>query len=263
VTVTADPATIAEDAQAYLPTRPSTQRLAAEDVVLRHFPHSPFYWYGSATRPRFAEDATDRRLDEIRAWFRDRGRVEYMWMIGPSATPSDLVERLIARGAWREPGDPVSTAMVLRREPPPIPHGIEVRRVASLADHEQAMRIVLGEATQEQWAATRAGLEAAWEEARADDQMYGYLAWRDGEPVAMGQMVWLDTGIAYLGGATTLPAARGRGAFRALVRARWDDAVRRGTSVMVVQAGAMSRPILERLGFRGETRVHTLIDRTD
>jgi hypothetical protein len=34
------------------------------------------------------------------------------------------------------------------------------------------------------------------------------------------------------------------------VRARWDVAVARGTPAIVVQAGQMSRSILERLGFR-------------
>ena len=51
-------------------------------------------------------------------------------------------------------------------------------------------------------------------------------------------------------GGATLPEARGRGAYRALVAARWEDAVARGTPVLVTQAGAMSRPILARLGFR-------------
>ena len=47
----------------------------------------------------------------------------------------------------------------------------------------------------------------------------------------------------------TSPAARGQGAYRALVRARWDEAVQVGQPALVVHAGAMSRPILERLGF--------------
>ena len=38
--------------------------------------------------------------------------------------------------------------------------------------------------------------------------------------------------------------------YRALVRARWDDAVAAGQPALVVHAGAMSRPILERLGFQ-------------
>jgi len=50
-------------------------------------------------------------------------------------------------------------------------------------------------------------------------------------------------------GGGTRPEHRGRGAYRALVRARWDAAVERGTPILTVGAGAMSRPILERLGF--------------
>jgi GNAT superfamily N-acetyltransferase len=53
----------------------------------------------------------------------------------------------------------------------------------------------------------------------------------------------------YLAGGGTRPDRRGRGAYRALVRARWDAAVERGTPALTVGAGAMSRPILERLGF--------------
>ena len=57
--------------------------------------------------------------------------------------------------------------------------------------------------------------------------------------------------------------ARGRGAYRAVVRARWDAAVARGTPALAVGAGPMSRPILERLGFEQvlqfrRTRVRTL-----
>ena len=61
-------------------------------------------------------------------------------------------------------------------------------------------------------------------------------------------------------GGATLPAARGRGAYRALVAARWEDAVVRGTPVLVTQAGALSRPILARLGFREVCTIRVLLD---
>jgi hypothetical protein len=54
--------------------------------------------------------------------------------------------------------------------------------------------------------------------------------------------------------------ARGRGAYRALLRARWDDAVALGTPVLITQGGSMSRPILERLGFERVGEVHMLVD---
>jgi hypothetical protein len=58
-----------------------------------------------------------------------------------------------------------------------------------------------------------------------------------------------------------LPEARGHGCYRALVRARWDDGVARGTPALVVQAGAMSQPILEGLGFEPVATMHVLVDR--
>jgi GNAT superfamily N-acetyltransferase len=88
-----------------------------------------------------------------------------------------------------------------------------------------------------------------------------YLAFVDGELVACGDTTFRPfTG--FLAGAVTLPAARGRGAFRALVRARWDEAVRRGTPALTVGAGKMSRPILERLGFETVAELHVLLDRS-
>jgi hypothetical protein len=44
------------------------------------------------------------------------------------------------------------------------------------------------------------------------------------------------------------------------VRARWDDAVGRGTPALITQAGRMSVPILERLGFFEVARITVLID---
>jgi hypothetical protein len=257
-----DPAVIAEDAQAWLPVRPSTERLDAGDVVLRHVGHSPQFWYGSATRPRFDSSDADRRISDVRGWFASQGRSEFMWMVGDSATPVDLVERLVSSGAAFDGGDGVSRAMVLDREPPRGPEHFEVRRISSFDDYRVSMRIALEDADPETWAATEAGLEAAWAEAARDDRMYSFLALADGEPVAFAQLVWLTCGLPYLGGATTLRPARGRGAFRALVRARWDDAVRAGQSTLVVQAGHLSAPILESLGFRTTGTVRVLRDQS-
>jgi GNAT superfamily N-acetyltransferase len=62
-----------------------------------------------------------------------------------------------------------------------------------------------------------------------------------------------------LAGGSTLPEARGRGCYRALVRARWDEAVRLGTPGLAVQAQyGTSAPILRKLGFIEVASIHTL-----
>ena len=87
-----------------------------------------------------------------------------------------------------------------------------------------------------------------------------YLASIGGHDVASATATFAEHGVVLNAGAT-LPEWRGRGAYRALVRARFDDAVAAGTPVLVTQAGAMSRPTLERMGFRAVCRVVALHDR--
>jgi hypothetical protein len=86
-----------------------------------------------------------------------------------------------------------------------------------------------------------------------------YLAYVDGTPVARATGSFGEHGVTLFGG-STLPEARSRGAYRALVAARWDDAVARGTPVLVTQAGPMSRPILAQLGFREVCEIRILLD---
>jgi GNAT superfamily N-acetyltransferase len=115
--------------------------------------------------------------------------------------------------------------------------------------------------TDEQLADVRATLAEHWDRRQTAGYAATYLAFVDGEPVACGDVMFLPFG-GFLSGATTMPEARGRGAFRALVRARWDEAVRRGTPALLVGAGKMSRPILERLGFTPVAEVRLLVDRS-
>jgi predicted GNAT superfamily acetyltransferase len=69
-----------------------------------------------------------------------------------------------------------------------------------------------------------------------------------------------DRGVFLIGGAVAR-WARGRGLYRALVRARWDDAVARGTPTLVTQANpATSSPILRRLGFEQVCEIRRLED---
>ena len=86
-----------------------------------------------------------------------------------------------------------------------------------------------------------------------------WLARVDGEVVATADITEMDTAV-FLGGAVTVPRARGRGAYRALVAARWDEAVRLGKPVLVTQSEPMSQPILTRLGFRVVGEIHVLVD---
>jgi GNAT superfamily N-acetyltransferase len=216
---------------------------------------------GGAYRLRFDSESVVGRIDAVRDWFREQGREQFLWWIGPSATPSDLETRLLAGGAtpWE---DGVITVMVTEQEPPEAPE-VEVRRVERFEEFAVAREIAwaVADFTEQQMAEYRATLPAKWEERLRSDNGAAYLAYVDGEAVGSGDMLFLPF-CGFLSGASTLPDFRGRGAFRALVRARWDDAVRRGTPALVVGAGKMSRPILGRIGFLAVAEQHLLLDRS-
>ncbi len=208
-------------------------------------------------RVRLVADTVEPVLAEIRAFLHARGRAGAEWELGESCTPADLVARLLALGlTWIEE-EPVSIGMVLRGtplwEPPP---GVTARQVTSLAE------LVAGREIQCQAFGDSRSIDP--DQARRDLETEGitgatFLAWVDGEPAAAAYAAYTSLGVILFGGAT-LPEARGRGAYRALVAARAVEAAKRGTPTLVTHAGQMSRPILERLGFEPVARIDRLMD---
>ena len=87
-----------------------------------------------------------------------------------------------------------------------------------------------------------------------------YLVRAGSRAVAFARAAHGRDAVALLGGGT-LEADRGRGYYTALVHARWRDAAARGTPLLITQAGTMSRPILERLGFEHVGNIYLLVDR--
>jgi GNAT superfamily N-acetyltransferase len=253
-----DWAFVAEDADTYQYLPPSVTRDVRPDVVLICRPDEGA-WSKLASRVRFEAATVASGIAASRGWFADRRVAEFRWLIGPSATPAGIVPLLLARGAARDEAEPDLTAMVLDREPPSV-DGIPVRPVASFVDFEQ-MEQIRDEVFGRPDGTGRATRRARWSEFQAAGSL-AYLAEVDGAPVSFGVMDRTEAGPMLLAGGVTLPRFRGRGAYRALVHARWEAAERAGAAVLVTQAQAASRPILERLGFRSTGTIEVLVDRT-
>jgi len=193
---------------------------------------------------------------EVHALLRERGRTSTQWEIGSAARPENLVDLLLARGVVPD-RDPYAVALVLRHEPRPGPDGAVARRVATFAEYVAGSEVQYEAFEMEgaELAESRALLPQMW----ADDAYVMHAVWMDGEIVCAGTVSPVPEGLLLYGGATA-KAARGRGAYRALLRARWDDAVALGTPALITQGGSMSRPILERAGFEPVGHVHMLLD---
>jgi GNAT superfamily N-acetyltransferase len=183
-----------------------------------------------------------------------------LWNIGPSSRPGRLVDRLRQLG-FRDPQppfDPIAAAMILTDEPPAA-DGVEVRRIETFDEHRAGLEIMLAADTwSPQAAAEKRALARQTFERRTRHGSMQWLALVEGMPAAFALAVPAPVGL-YLAGGATHPEARGRGCYRALVRARWDEAQRLGLPGLAVQAQYdSSAPILRRLGFIETAAIHTL-----
>jgi predicted N-acetyltransferase YhbS len=221
----------------------------------------PSPYFSEVQRPRLG-NAVAETLAEVRALAHESEHASPVWWVGNSATPADLVERLEALGL-DDPPDRVGSlvALAIEAKPEPGPADVDVRIVETLADYIVARNIIFEafDAAPEHRGAAREHLADEFRAEQEGGTTATFVAFLEGVPVASGRAAYCQRGGLLFGGAT-LAAARGRGAYRALVRARWDDAARRGTPALVTQAAPTSEPILRRLGFEEITKLRRLRD---
>ena len=209
---------IAEYPNSFGPLGPRDERIETDRYTL---------WMGSGKnwntvqRQRLDPDEIDETLDEVRTLLRERGRDgrngrsaarrdRRTSSTGSSSAGSSATR---SRTPWR------SFSRTHRRRHRPE---IVARRVESFDEYAAANAV--------QWEAfetpadeieeSRAKLEERWNET----VNVMHAAWLDGEIVAAGTSAVTEHGLLLYGGATS-PRARGRGAYRAVLNARWEEAV--------------------------------------
>ena len=187
------------------------------------------------------------------------------WWIGPSARPPDVVERLRAAGLV-DPADRVARAigLALRRSSPPT--SLRASRCSGSRRStisSQRARCSGTPSRPRRNAASRADAASAPTSTSrcALGVPVGFLATLDGRTAGDRDVDPVRARASSWSAGATAAWARGRGLYRALVRARWDDAVARGTPALVTQASPKtSYPILKRLGFEDVCEIVRLED---
>jgi hypothetical protein len=185
------------------------------------------------------------------------------WWLDPETRPADMHERLLTLGL-SEPRDRGSVlhGLACVTEPAPGPAEVEVRRVETFDDHLVATEVAWEafKTSKDRREAQRPHLESEFEAALAAGVPVTFVATLDGQPAGVGRSVYSDRGVFLIAGGVS-EWARGRGVYKSLVRARWDDAVARGTPALVTEAMPdTSYPILKRVGFVDVCAIRRLED---
>lgn len=208
-------------------------------------PPSPFA--GWVLYTHLDKSEVDASIEAVIDFFRTRGG-EFEWKVYDHDTPSDIRDRLHAHGFVSEE---LESLLVLDLEtaPPEFfqPPSIDVQRVF---DRRQLADI--GRVQAEVWGEPFDDLEEMLEtELReSPDSLSVYAVYVDGHPASNAWIRYYpERSFAELYGGSTVERFRSRGIYRALVAARVQEARRRGVRFLAVDTSAMSRPILEKLGF--------------
>jgi hypothetical protein len=206
--------------------------------------------WASVSGVRVAPDEVAGLVEQVRALVPPEKHTA--WWIDEDAEPADLHDRLLAAGL-QEPADGIAdlAALACVEEPGQGPDDVEVRSVGSFDEYLLATEVMWRafETPPHRIEQQRPQLRTEYDDAVESGSPATFVAYIDGRPAGLARSIYSDLGVFLIAGAVD-EWARGRGVYRSLVRARWDDAVARGTPALVTEANpATSYPILTRLGF--------------
>ena len=206
---------------------------------------------------RWSAAEADARIEEIIAYHRERN-IGFQWFVRAYDTPSDLGERLVKHGLLLA-GDAATMALSGLDDLERIPTNPDLRvEVLDGHNHESldALAHILKICfswSQEQVDQRMPGLIERMQDERFREREMNYLASLQEQPVGLGRLE-LKSGVAYLGGAATLPEFRGQKVYSSLLRRRLQDARAHGYHIAAINAEPMSRRIVTHYGFKEYAR---------
>jgi GNAT superfamily N-acetyltransferase len=212
--------------------------------------------WGSIQGVRLRDGEAPDAVAEVRALLASGGTRVVSWWLSELSMPEDVEKQLLDAGLEVVADDYLLDGLLATTPPAAGPQDVEVRMAT----------------TSEDWATIRKLQDGIFdnppERRPTEEQLLAefrtspavlFGAWLDGELVGTAGATPSSRGFLLWGG-SVLAEARGRGCYRALVRARWDEAVRRGTPALTVAANDKSGPVLRKLGFQKVLELRRLED---
>jgi hypothetical protein len=221
-------------------------------------PHPASGFVGGA---RWTEEEADDRIAAVIAYFRERNQ-GFQWWTTPYDTPADLPARLERHGLLRAGGyEKMARRQLADLSDIPINPELEIVEVDGTDEAIfQACIHVITVAFREP-PEHAAEFAAHWRERLTQPTFRArnviYLARLHGQTAGTAR-VSLHGSLGYLVAGSTLPEFRGHHVYSTLLRKRMEVAHQRGFGIISLDAGPMSRRVVERYGFQpyGMTNVY-------
>jgi GNAT superfamily N-acetyltransferase len=244
---------------------PSAKRVVTPEYELAVTPgsYSLTYVYGFHVESGLR---VEERLEALRHQIESLGGTGARVQLTPRSRPETLAEDL-ARSGYR-PGEEAEVLFWEFADPAGklcLPDFRSVERVAVReASSETEYKAYLGLTSSIfgdpplSSESERAFMDAFHQQIREHGHSDRFVAWEAGTPVGIAGLEIADR-VGRLFGSGVLPSHRGRGVYGQLVRARCEEAVRRGAEIGLVTARVgTSGPILKHHGFRpvGSLRIY-------
>jgi GNAT superfamily N-acetyltransferase len=228
-----------------------TKREETAHLVRHIFPDGE----GMIIYSRLASSNVEDVIREQIAHFENVGR-DFSWIVYQHDTPKNLKDRLLAHGFQADDPDVTMVLDVQDASPALLePVNYDIRRIDDPNKIEDVLAI-----RHQVWKGdySSAAQSLAKRLTEAPESLALYVAYVDGKPVSTAQVSFYQQGkFAGLVQAATLPDYRGRGFYTNLVAFRVQEAKRRGIRFLDADASPMSRPILEKLGFKQLTKAYS------
>jgi GNAT superfamily N-acetyltransferase len=199
---------------------------------------------GTVIFSRLSADNADAAIEQECGYFHSLGQ-DLEWKAYAHDQPADLVQRLAAHGFDQDETEAILVLDV--HDPPaalltPTPHVKRLHQVDELRE-VSVIKQQLGD--------NRPFERLAYELEHAPDYLSVYVVYAGDLPAGCGWIRFPESSpFASLWGGATLPELRNQGFYTALLAARVQEARARGWRYVTIDAGHMSRPIVEKRGFR-------------
>ena len=198
-------------------------------------------------RARLDDGSAGPRIREAVTWFAQRAH-PFSWWVGPGDQPAALGRHLEVAGLVRAEGELAMAADLHALVAPPLPRGLQIRRVSVPAELAAFARINAANWSPPDPMVERFYAEGAAALLGADVPIRLYVGYVEEEPVATAELA-VGGGVVGLYGVSTRAAHRGRGYGSALTAQPLLDARAAGFRTAVLQAAADGVGVYRRLGF--------------